>query len=526
VSATPRHYLDNAATTPVDPAVIARMRECLGEDGWYANPSATAHAAGRAAARHVEIARAQVARLIGAEPAQIVFTSGATEADNLAVLGTARALAPGRRHVISARTEHKAVLDAVRQLAREGCSLTWLTPDADGRVSAPAVAAALRPDTALVSLMHVNNETGVIQDIQAIGEVCQAQGAVFHVDAAQSAGRLALDLSRLPVDLLSVSAHKIHGPKGIGALFVRAGVKAPLVPLMFGGGQESGLRPGTLPTHQIVGFGLACELAGAALECEGARILQWRDQLSTRLESLGGVTINGERAPRVPHILNISFAGVEGESLVSALPDLAVATGAACNSASGEPSYVLRALGRSARQAESALRFSFGRFTAAADIEAAAIRVRAAVQRLRAVAPGALADPAAGSLAALPVQGQNLSPLVQELFSRLEGAGTLSGPEGTVLCGEAGQETGEAWVRLQLRVTDDTVIEARFQALGCPHTLATASWLTGQLTGRKRSEAQPGPPAVWARTLGVPVEKLGRLLIIEDALHAALQHWP
>jgi cysteine desulfurase len=523
VSSIARHYLDNAATTPVDPAVIARMRECLGEDGWYANPSATVHEAGRDAARRVEIARAQVARLIGATPAQIIFTSGATEADNLAVLGTARALAPGRRHVISARTEHKAVLDAVRQLDREGFSVTWLAPDADGRVGAATVAAALRTDTALVSLMHVNNETGVIQDIQAIGEVCRARGVVFHVDAAQSAGRLALDLARLPVDLLSLSAHKMHGPKGIGALFARAGVKAPLLPLMFGGGQESGFRPGTLPTHQIAGFGLACELAGAALESDGPRILRWRDQLSARLESLGDVTINGERAPRVPHILNISFAGVDGESLMSALPGLAVATGAACNSASGEPSYVLRALGRSARQAESALRFSFGRFTTATDIEAAALQVRDAVRRLRAVAPGGPADAGVGRLA---VQGRDLSPQVQELFSRLDGAGTLSGPEGTVVSGEAGQASREAWVRLQLRVTADSVIEARFQALGCPHTLATVSWLTGQLAGRTRSAAQPGPPAAWARTLGIPVEKLGRLLIIEDALHAALQHWP
>jgi cysteine desulfurase len=519
-----RLYLDNAATTPVDPAVIARMRECLGEDGWFANPSALAHAAGRAAAGHVEQARAQVARLIGALPEQIVFTSGATEADNLAVLGTARALAPGRRHVISARTEHKAVLDAVRQLGREGFTVTWLQPDADGRVSARAVAAALRADTALVSMMHVNNETGVLQDIQAIGEVCRAQSVVFHVDAAQSAGRLALDLSRLPVDLLSLSAHKLYGPKGIGALFVRAGRRAPLTPLMFGGGQQAGLRPGTLPTHQIAGFGLACELAGAALQADGERIRRWRDRLWARLESLGGVTINGESAPRVPHILNVSFDGLDGESLVSALPKLSVSTGAACNSALGEPSYVLRALGRSVRQAESALRFSFGRFNTDADIDAAATQVCAVVQRLRAVSPAAAGEPS--SLPALAVQEDTLSPAVRGLFSGLCGAGALAEGAGTVLRGEAGQEAGEVWVRLHLRVRDDTVIEARFQALGCPHTLATASWLTLQLAGRKRSEAQPGSPQAWARTLGVPVEKLGRLLLLEDALHAALAQWP
>jgi cysteine desulfurase len=516
-------YLDNAATTPVDPAVSAKLVECLGEAGWFANPSATAYAAGRAAAQRIELARAQVARLIGASPTQIFFTSGATEADNLAVLGTARALVPGRRHVISARTEHKAVLDAVRQLTREGFSITWLQPDADGRVSAPAVAAALRPDTALVSLMHVNNETGVIQDIQAIGEVCQSQQVLFHVDAAQSAGRLRLDLAQLPVDLLSLSAHKLYGPKGVGALFVRAGAKATLTPLMFGGGQESGLRPGTLPTHQIAGFGLACELAAEALAAQGARITQWRDQLWARLESLGSVTINGAGAPRVPHILNVAFDGVDGESLVTALPGLAVSTGAACNSALGEPSYVLRALGRSSRQAESSLRFSFGRFNTDADIEAAASQVRRSVQRLREVSP---AGPDTVTLAPLAVQDDTLSPAVRELFSRLQGAGTLPAAAGTVLRGEAGQQSGEAWVRLHLRVSADTVIEARFQALGCPHTLATASWLVMQLAGRKRSEAQPGSPRGWARTLEVPVEKLGRLLLIEDALHAALQQWP
>jgi cysteine desulfurase len=517
------HYLDNAASTPVDPAVSAQMQQCLGEDGWFANPSATAHEAGRAAAQRVERARAQVARLIGASPEQIIFTSGATEADNLAVLGTARALAPERRHVISARTEHKAVLDSVRQLAREGFSVTWLQPDADGRVGAREVAAALRPDTALVSVMHVNNETGVIQDIRSIGEVCRAQSVIFHVDAAQSAGRLTLDLSQLAVDLLSLSGHKIYGPKGIGALFVRHGSRALLRPLMFGGGQESALRPGTLPTHQIVGFGAACELAAAAQERDGARISQWRDRLWSRLESLGDVTINGERAPRVPHILNVSFDGVDGESLVSALPSLAVSTGAACNSAAAEPSYVLRALGRTVRQAESALRFSFGRFNTDEDIEAAAVQVSQAVRRLRAASPASYAAP---EPTPLPVQEQGLSPLVRELFSHLRGAGPLADSAGTVLRGEAGQESGEVWVRLHLLVRDDTVIEARFQALGCPHTLATASWLAMQLAGRKRAQAEPGTPQEWARTLEVPVEKLGRLLLIEDALHAALQQWP
>ena len=255
---------------------------------------------------------------------------------------------------------------------------------------------------------------------------CAGRGrCVFHVDAAQSVGRLPLDLSRLPVDLLSLSAHKIYGPKGVGALFVRAGHKAPLTPLMFGGGQQSGLRPGTLPTHQIAGFGLACELAGAALQADAQRIEQWRDRLWARLESLGGVTINGEAAPRVPHILNLSFDGLDGESLMSALPFLSVSTGAACNSASAEPSYVLRALGRTVRQAESALRFSFGRFNTDADIDAAAAQVGGVVRRLRAVAPAATGE--ASELTPLAVQGETLSPTVRELFSRLSGAGVAGG---------------------------------------------------------------------------------------------------
>ena len=350
------------------------------------------------------------------------------------MLGTVRARAPGPRHIVSARTEHKAVIDPVRQLVREGATVTWLAPGADGRASPQAVAAALRPDTALVSLMHVNNETGVIQDIEGIGAACRARGVPFHVDAAQSAGRLPLDLSRLPVDLLSVSAHKLYGPKGIGALFVRAGLRAPLVPLMFGGGQESGLRPGTLPTHQICGFGLACELAGAALAQEAGQMQRWRDQLWARLESLGGVTINGAQAPRVPHILNVSFAGVDGESLVSALPGIAVATGAACNSAQGEPSYVLRALGRSAREAESALRFSFGRFTTAADIEAAAVAVGvpygACGRFPRASGPHGqdFPEPAPG------VQDGALSPAVRELFATLAGSGCLPRRSPRVRC--------------------------------------------------------------------------------------------
>lgn len=385
---TAYHYLDNAATTAVDPRVSAQLREALSEEGgWFANPSAIAHEAGRAAAQRVAVARAQVARLIGAEPAQIVFTSGATEADNLAVLGTTRALAPARRHVISARTEHKAVLDAVRQLTREGASVTWLRPDADGRVSPQSVAAALRPDTALVSLMHVNNETGVIQDIAALAALCARSGrARLHVDAAQSVGKCPIDFGALGIDLMSLSAHKAYGPKGAGALAVSRRRGVHLTPLVYGGGQERALRSGTLATHQAVGMGAAFALAGAALEPELERVAGLKERLWRALRALGGVYLNGGTRG-VPHLLNVSFDDVEGESLLAAVsPYIAISTGSACTSASREPSYVLRALGRDDRLAESSLRFSFGRFTRESDIDAAAQAVSRAVTRLRRIA--------------------------------------------------------------------------------------------------------------------------------------------
>jgi cysteine desulfurase len=494
VSAAPPVYLDYAATTPVDPQVAAVMADCLGRGGDFGNASSS-HAVGRAAAARIEHARAQVAALIGAAPDEIVFTSGATESNNLALLGVARANADRGRHLVTARTEHKAVLDPCKRLEKEGFAVTYLTPERSGLIPPAAVAAALRPETQLVSLMYVNNETGVLQDIAAIAQLCRERGVAFHSDCAQAAGKVPLEVGALPADFLSFTAHKLYGPKGIGALYLRRSARALLQPVTFGGGQELGLRPGTLANHQIVGFGAACALAAAALPGEGARLAQLRDRLWELVSPLGGVHLNGAGAPRVPGILNLSFEGVEGESLVSGLGEIAVSTGAACNSASAEASYVLRALGRNAQLAGSSLRFGFGRFTEEGDVELAAAAVAREVQRLRALSPASAAGAAFGS------------------------------EDGTVT-GEAGGPGEETWVRFRLRIAGDTVKDARFQAFGCPHTLDVAGWLCQELRGRSRATLPPGTPADWAHARSVPVEKLGRLLVIEDALRGCLLHWP
>jgi cysteine desulfurase len=381
-------YLDHAATTPIDPRVAAAMAQCLGMQGEFGNP-ASSHEFGHAAAALVEQARAQVAASVGAAPREVIWTSGATEANNLAIFGIARYYREYGRHIVTARTEHKAVLDPCRELERHGWRVTYLAPDGGGVVHADQVAAALRPETVLVSIMHVNNEIGVIQDIAAIGAVCARHGgARLHVDAAQSAGKIAIDFAALGADLMSLSAHKVYGPKGVGALLLgqRGGAGTQLTALQFGGGQERGLRAGTVPTHQVVGMGLAFELARAAAP-EIERIASLRERLWQGLASLGGTLRNGDAVRSVPHILNVSFEGVEGESLLAALRGrLAVSTGSACSSALQEPSYVLRALGRDEVLSESSLRFGLGRFTSQSDIDAAVVAVTEAVLRLRRIA--------------------------------------------------------------------------------------------------------------------------------------------
>jgi cysteine desulfurase len=381
-------YLDYAATTPVDPRVAAAMAQCLTAEGAFGNPASASHTFGDAAAALVEAARAQVAASVGAVPAEVLWTSGATEANNLAIFGVAEYYGEGR-HIITTRTEHKAVLDPCRELERRGWRVTYLAPDGGGLVHPEQVAAALRADTVLISIMDVNNETGVIQDVARIAEICRAHGgARFHVDAAQSAGKRRIDFADLGVDLMSLSAHKAYGPKGAGALLIsraRAEREAvQLLPRQFGGGQERGLRAGTLATHQVVGMGVAFELARAALEAESARVTLLRERLWQGLASIGGVLRNGDARQSVPQLLNVSFEGVEGESLLAAVrAHLAVSTGSACTSAVREPSYVLRALGRSDVLSESSLRFGLGRFTNEADIDVAIAAVGEAVTRLR-----------------------------------------------------------------------------------------------------------------------------------------------
>ena len=381
-------YLDNAATTAVDPRVVAAMLECLGPSGDYANPSSVGHAPGRRARARVEQARAEVAALVGADPAQVVFTSGATEADNLAILGAARFYRERGRHLVTSRTEHPAVLDACRQLEREGYAVTYLKPGPDGIVEPAQVEAALRADTLLVALMHVNNEIGVAQDVGAVGRLCRDRGVLLHVDAAQSAGKLPLDVERDCIDLLALTAHKVHGPKGVGALCVRREPRLGLVPLLYGGGQEHGLRSGTLPTHQIVGLGAAYRIAAAEMQADAARIGALRERLWQGLAALPGTELNGHATRRAPGILSVTFDGVEGESLLQSLPGLCVSSGSACATTSAAPSYVLRALGRSDRLAQSTLRLSLGRFSTAAEVDCAIETIAAAVARLRAIAPG------------------------------------------------------------------------------------------------------------------------------------------
>jgi cysteine desulfurase len=379
-------YLDYAATSPVDPQVAAAMSACLTRDGVFGNPSSM-HPHGRLARERVEQARGQVAALIHVRPQQLVWTSGATESNNLAILGTARASAKRGRHLITARTEHKSVLDPCHRLEHEGFQVTYLDTDRDGLIAPEHVREALRADTVLVSIMHANNEIGVLQDIEAIAAICQERAVPLHVDAAQSAGKVALDVARLGCDLLSFTAHKFYGPKGVGALYFAPARRAALQPLIFGGGHERGLRSGTLAVHQIVGFGLACELAAARCSADAAHGERLRARLWRGLSGIDGVLLNGHATRRVAGILNVSFSGIEGESLLMGLSELSLSTGSACISESDEPSYVLRALGRDTELAQSSLRFSYGRDSTEADIDVAIAAVTREVQRLRAVAP-------------------------------------------------------------------------------------------------------------------------------------------
>jgi cysteine desulfurase len=380
-------YLDYSATTPCDERVVAKMVAYMGPAGVYGNPASRSHAFGWHAEAAVEAARGHVAALVNADPKEIVFTSGATESDNLAIKGAAHFNAKRGKHLVTCKTEHKAVLDTCRQLEREGFEVTYLDPEPNGMIDLAKLEAALREDTTVVSIMHVNNEIGVIQDIAAIGELCRERKIVFHVDAAQSAGKVPIDLEALKVDLMSFSAHKIYGPKGIGALYVRRKPRVRIEAQMHGGGHERGMRSGTLATHQIVGMGEAFRIAQEEMATENDRILSLRHRLWDGLKDMEEVYVNGDLERRVAGNLNVSFNFVEGESLLMSLKDLAISSGSACTSASLEPSYVLRALGRNDELAHSSIRFSIGRYTTAEDIDYTIEHVRRAVEKLRELSP-------------------------------------------------------------------------------------------------------------------------------------------
>ncbi|WP_417879438.1 IscS subfamily cysteine desulfurase [Vibrio sp.] len=380
-------YFDYSATCPVDQRVAEKMVQFMTMDGTFGNPASRSHRFGWQAEEAVDHAREQIADILNADPREIVFTSGATESDNLAIKGAAHFYGKQGKHIITCKTEHKAVLDPCRQLEREGYEVTYLEPESSGLIDIEKFKAALREDTVLVSIMHVNNEIGVIQDIEAIGELCRANKTIFHVDAAQSAGKLPIDTKALKVDLLSLSAHKIYGPKGIGALYIRRKPRIRLEAQMHGGGHERGFRSGTLATHQIVGMGEAFAVAKQDMQKDYDHALALRNRLLDGIKDMEAVTINGDLEQRLPHNLNVSFAFVEGESLLMALKDLAVSSGSACTSASLEPSYVLRALGLDDELAHSSVRFSFGRFTTEEEIDYAVKQIRVAVDKLRDMSP-------------------------------------------------------------------------------------------------------------------------------------------
>ncbi len=380
-------YLDYSATCPVDPRVAEKMMQCLTLDGNFGNPASRSHRFGWQAEEAIDEARNNIADLIGADPREIVFTSGATESNNLAIKGAAHFYVKQGKHIITSKTEHKAVLDTCRHLESEGYEVTYLEPQSNGLFTLQQIEAAMRPDTILVSIMHVNNEIGVIQDLAAIGELCRARKILFHVDAAQSAGKVEIDVDAMKIDLLSLSAHKAYGPKGIGALYVRRKPRVRLEAQMHGGGHERGMRSGTLPTHQIVGMGEAFRIAKLEMADEAVRIKALRDRLYNGLKDIEQVFVNGSMEHRVAGNLNISFAYVEGESLMMALKDLAVSSGSACTSASLEPSYVLRALGLNDELAHSSIRFSIGRFTTEEEIDYAIGLIRNSIGKLRDLSP-------------------------------------------------------------------------------------------------------------------------------------------
>jgi len=523
-------YLDFAATTPIAPEVFEAMLPYLRPDGVHGNPSST-HGPGFAARAAVEQARAQVAELIGAEPAEIIWTSGATEANNLAIKGALefRGFPKNGRavHVVTSRTEHKCVLDTCRHLETLGARVSYLKPDGPGGTVTPeAVLAAITPDTALVSLMWINNEIGTVNDIARLAPLLRARGVMLHVDAAQAAGKLAIDLKTLPVDLLSLSAHKLYGPKGVGALYVRRKPRARLSPQLHGGGHEQGMRSGTLATHQVVGMGAACQLAAERLAADAAQFTSLREALWSRLQTIPGVLRNGPdgsaEQPAAPHLLNLSFPGVEGEALRAALPELAVSSGSACSSATAEPSYVLRALGRDDETANASLRFSFGRATTLADVEQAATAVTAQVERLRALSPRQAEAAIANPPEAAASNPYGYGAEIWRLFRATPHAGGFPAATADVVVADAGTPAARSLLRLALRFDGERVVAARFRAYGCPTTIAVGAWLAVWAEGKTTAELAALKAPTIRAALEIPEDRAHCALLGEDALRAVL----
>lgn len=524
-------YMDYAATTPPDSAVVDAMLECLQtgdtSGGLWAN-AASAHAAGLRARAAVERARAQVAALINADAGEIIFTSGATEANNLAIKGAVEFNHVGDRpvHVVTARTEHRCVVDTCRWLETRGVAVTWLVPGADGRVTPQQVLDVLRPETLLVSMMWVNNETGAVNDIQALAPQLRSRGVMLHVDAVQAAGKLPIDVQQLPVDLLSLSAHKIYGPKGIGALFVRRRPRARVAPQLHGGGHEQGMRSGTLANHQIVGMGVACEQAGARLEGDAARLATLRERLWHGISSALPDVVRNTSDPAsggvcAPHILNLSFAGVDGEALRASLPWLAVSSGSACSSATAEPSYVLRALGRDDALADASLRFSLGRGTTNDEVERTSAGVVRAVQRLRALSPLPAEAPDESVVEEVPVDPWAYSAAVWQRFWQPSAAGVLA--EGAdVATAEARSMAARAVLALSAQRVEGRLATIRFQALGDPAVIAVGQWLCEYCQGRKLTELSSLAAADISSALDIREDRLHCALLGEDALAALL----
>lgn len=487
-------YLDHAATTPLAPEVAAAMQRCLEGPAGLGNASSVTHFFGREAAAAVEAARAAIASLIDAPREDLLFTSGATESDNLAILGITRGRADRGRHLISSRTEHKAVLDTCKALQKRGWSVSFVEPTREGRIEPEAVLALLRPDTQLVSIMHANNETGVVQDIAAIAAALRAselgREVFLHCDAAQSVGKLPVSVRKLGVDLLSFSAHKFHGPKGVGALYLAPRARPWLEPLMWGGGQERGLRPGTLPTPLIVGFGAAATLAATRLESDAVHVAGLAESFREALRGVEGLRYNEPATGRLPGLVSLSVEGVEGESLLAALPKLALSSGSACDSASAEPSYVLRASGLAPELAQATLRVSFGRDNTTAQALEAARQIRAAIEHLRG----------------------------QDAPGEPEG--------GPWFVGSAGSLREGAKIRCFLRLETQGATPARiaalqFRAATCPDVWRVLEGLSAAALASPATEVLQGGALRWRETFAVPKEKLGRLLLVEDAWRAA-----